>query len=272
MRITEFYIILGREGFLIDHATTVQAVLRCVIGEISPRGTAYVGLVLEALLRLFPSEGGKMLDCCGITEKCLRACGNNYFGIDSCDPDRVIVIYMTALARMFFVDPDLLQSKLPISLQSGTFGHAQLVNLYVTRFQVAGNGAHGLLFQTLWGMLLLSFLPPSPFHRFTMTQCVLEKANDIFSAFVYLLRNVDTNLSNIISYEVEFDDETRIDRNTLCAYDALVLEQTNYDKLHCSNFRRLLREKLDSLSVAEYNRLLSMLDNDIVHQIITLAT
>lgn len=268
MRITEYYIILGRDGFLNDHATTIQAVLCNIVGEVSPRGAAYVGLVLEALLRLFPSEGGKMLDC-GIIDKFLEACANNYFGIDSCDPDRVIVIYMTALARVSLANPALIQNKLPTTLQAGTFGHAQLVDLYVKRFQVAGNGAHGLLFQSIWGMLLLSFYPPS--HIITLTNSVLERSNDIFGAFVYLLRNVNRDGSNILSYEVECDDEEeRIDRDT-SAYDALLQEQATCDKLLSSNFRHQLTKKLSGLSVAlgndEYCRFLSTLDNIILQQL-----
>ena len=266
MRITEYYIILGREGFLNDHATTIQAVLCNIVGEVSPRGTACVGLVLEALLRLFPSEGGEVLDCCGVTEKILEACANNYFGVDSCDPDRVIVIYMTALARMSLVNSTFLQSKLPITLQTGTFGNSQLVDLYVKRFHVAGNGAHGLLFQTLWGMLLLSFYPPS--HSITLTSSVLEHANDIFGAFVYLLRNVNRDGSNLLPYEVDCDDdEEKLDRDT-CAYDSLLQEQTKCDKVHSSNFRHQLKEKLSGIGAVlgndEYGRFLSTLDSTIL--------
>lgn len=269
MRITEYYIIIGREGFLNEHATTIQTVLCNTVGEVSPLGTAYVGLVLEGLLRLFPKEGGKLLDSCGITDKFLEACANNYFCIDSCDPDRVIVIYMTALARIASADEDLLQSKLPLSLKVGTFGHSQLVDLYVKRFQVAGNGAHGLLFQTLWAMLLISFYPPS--HTITLTTSVLEKANEIFGAFVYLLKNVTVDGSNLLSYEVEYDDdEEMIDRDTR-AYDALLQEQTACDKAQSSDFRHKLTEKLNGLGVAlgndEYGRFLSTLDSAMLQQL-----
>jgi len=269
MRITEYYIILGREGFLNDHATTVQAVLCNTVGEVSPRGAVYVGLVLEALLRLFPSEGGKVLDCCGMTDKFLEACANNYFGIDSCDPDRVIVLYMTALARISLASPTLLQLKLPITLEAGTFEHAQFVDLYVKRFQVAGNGAHGLLFQSIWGMLLLSFYPPSQITN--LTNPVLERANDIFGAFVYLLRNVNSDGSNILSYEVECDDEEeKIDRDT-CAYDTVLQEQAKCDKVLSSNFRHHLTKMLGGLSAAlgndEYVQFLCTIDSTILQQL-----
>ena len=270
MRITEYYIILGKEGFLNDHATTIQSVLCNTVGEVSARGTAYVGLVFEALLRLFPYEGGKLMDSCGIIDKILVACANNYYGIDSCDPDRVVVIYMTALARISLADPAFLQNKLPITLQAGTFGHSQMVDLLVKRFQLAGNGAHGLLFQTLWATLLLSFYPPSS-HTSPLTNSVLEKSNEIFSAFVYLLKNVHKDGSNLLSYEVECDDdEEKIDRDT-CVYDSLVQEQAARDKARSSDFRDKLTEKLNGLCAAlgneEYSRFLSTLDATVLQQL-----
>lgn len=269
MRITEYYIILGKEGFLNDHATTIQSVLCSTVGEVSARGTAYVGLVFEALLRLFPYEGGKLMDSCGI-DKILEACANNYYCIDSCDPDRVVVIYMTALARIALADPAFLQNRLPITLQAGTFGHSQMVDFFVKRFQVAGNGAHGLLFQTLWATLLLSFYPPSS-NPSPLTNSVLEKSNEIFGAFVYLLKNVHKDGSNLLSYEVECDDdEEKIDRDT-CAYDSLVQEQAANDKARSSDFRDKLTEKLNGLCAAlgneEYVRFMSTLDATILQQL-----
>ena len=269
MRITEYYIITGKDDFLNDHATTIQDVLCNIVGVVSPRGTAYVGLVLESLLRLFPSEGGNLLDCCGIISKILEACASNYFGTDSCDPDRVVVIYLTALTRISLANPGFLSSKLPINLQSGTFGNANLVDLLVKKFQVAGNGAHGLSFQTLWGMLLLSFYPPS--HTLTLTNIVLEKANEIFVAFVYLLKNVNRDGSNILSYEVEFDDEEEtIDRDK-STYDALVQEQAACDKILATNFRQQLKEKLNGLSNAlgneEYARFLGTVESATLQQL-----
>ena len=144
-----------------------------------------------------------------------------------------------------------------------------MVDLFVKRFQVGGNGAHGLGCQSFWGVLLLSFYPPSQTPPFT--NAVLEASNDIFSAFVYLLRNVNSDGSNFLSYEVEFDDEEEtIDRDT-SAYDSLLEEQTKSDKLLPSNFRRRLKEMLGGLGVAvgsdEYNRCITTIDSDTLQQL-----
>jgi hypothetical protein len=75
----------------------------------------------------------------------------------------------------------------------------------VSKFHVAGNGAHGLMFQKLWALLLLSFYPPS-----TATICssiVLNKSCEIFPLFSYVSRNVDSHYSNLLHYDVEMDDE-----------------------------------------------------------------
>ena len=128
MRITEYYILLGGATFLNDHATTLETVLRNLVGEVRPRGTAYVALVIEALLRAFPKEGGSMLVESGILQVFLEACAWNYWEEETCEPDRVIVLYLTALARILLSTPCALQGLLPLALRSGAvFGEEELV-------------------------------------------------------------------------------------------------------------------------------------------------
>lgn len=203
MRITEHYIILGGGTFLNDHSNTIQQILRNVIGEVRPRGTAYIFLVVEALLRLFPLEGGILLRDCGVLNTFINACALSYFEDDKCEPDRVIVLYLTALSRVFLASPSTLQSLLPTKLPSGAiFGEEEWISLYLLKFQVAGNGAHGLLFQKLWAVLLLSVYP-SPF--------TIKQSNQIFDKLLYVLRNLSPNGSNVLSYEVACDDEEDYD-------------------------------------------------------------
>ena len=76
-------------------------------------------------------------------------------------------------------------------------------------FQAAGNGAHGLLFQKLWAMLLLSLYPPSK-----ATSCsyeILNQSSQIFQMFSYIIHNVDANGSNLLQYEVEYDAEEEME-------------------------------------------------------------
>lgn len=206
MRITEHYIILGESNFLNDHAATIQAVLGNIVGEVRPRGTAYIFLLIEALLRSFPVEGGSLLQSCGILKLFMEACASSYFEDEKCEPDRVIVLYLTALARILLPTPSALRSLLPLKLPSGAdFGEEEFIELYLLKFQVAGNGAHGLLFQKLWALLLLSFYPPCQ-----LTSCcnaVLGKSNVIFNKSIYVLKNLDANGTNLLSYDVGYDEE-----------------------------------------------------------------
>jgi hypothetical protein len=199
MRITERYIMLGGANFLNDHSTTIQQVLSNIVGEVRPRGAAHVFLVLEALLRSFPVEGGLLLRDCGVLNILMTSCAKSYFEVEQCEPDRVVVLYLTTLARIFLSAPSTLRSLFPVKLQSGdVFTEDQWINLYLLKFQVAGNGAHGLLFQKLWTLLLLTLYP---------TPCIITKSNQIFEKIVYLLRNLSPCGTNILSFEVTYDEE-----------------------------------------------------------------
>lgn len=221
MRVTEHYIMLGGATFLNDHAGTVQMVLSNLIGEVNPRGTAYVFLVVEALLRCFPAEGGALLQSCGACNALLLACGSSFFEEEKCEPDRAIVLYLTSLARVVLSAPEALQ--LPLTLPSGAvFGEGELVSLYLRKFQVAGNGAHGLLFQKLWALLLLSFYPPC---RSPRSDAVLRESNAIFNIFTVLLKNVSKDGTNVLSYEIGYDDEEEPCHIGEDFYESLLQEQ-----------------------------------------------
>jgi hypothetical protein len=228
MRITEHYILLGGASFLNDHSNTVQHVLRTVVGEVRPRGTAYIFLVVEALLRSFPVEGGLLLRDCGVLNTLIYSCALSYFEDDKCEPDRVIVLYLTALARVFLSAPSILQSLFPANLQSGaSFGEEEWISLYLLKFQVAGNGAHGLLFQKLWAILLLSVYP-SP--------CTVKKSNQIFDKLLYVLKNLNPSGSNVLSYEVVYDDEEDKDTLNIGADVYEIAMQEQRSKVNIANF------------------------------------
>jgi hypothetical protein len=128
MRITEHYIILGGVAFLNDHAATLQTVLVNLIGAVSPRGEAYVSLVTEALLRQFPAEGGLLLLQCGVIKKFLNACSLASSGSTESQPDRVLVLYLTTMARVLIASPEMLAT--PGLFSPGeAFGLDQLVSL-----------------------------------------------------------------------------------------------------------------------------------------------
>ena len=106
-----------------------------------------------------------------------------------------------------------------------------MISLYLDKFQVAGNGAHGLLIQKLWALLLLSFYPPCPLP--TCSNSVLGKSNEIFGRVVYLLENVNADGSNLLSYEVGCDEEEETVGIGSEAYEVLLQEQRATVRIAC---------------------------------------
>eukprot|EP00804_Cyclotella_cryptica_P008499 CCRYP_004002-RB/>CCRYP_004002-RB protein AED:0.01 eAED:0.01 QI:3/1/1/1/1/0.75/4/605/1092 len=143
MKITEHYIILGGDDFLKEYGTTLQTVLVNLIGEVSPRGEAYIALVTETLLRKFPVEGGLLLLHCGVLKKFLDACSLNWSESKESEPDRVIVLYLTAMARIFIASPEMLESAGLFSSESA-FGINELVCP-----PCASNSSHTIKYLTL---------------------------------------------------------------------------------------------------------------------------
>mmetsp|Transcript_27442 Transcript_27442/g.46712 ORF Transcript_27442/g.46712 Transcript_27442/m.46712 type:complete len:540 (-) Transcript_27442:98-1717(-) len=269
MRITEYYIILGGANFLNDHATTIQTTICNIIGEVRPRGTAYMFLVIEALLRSFPAEGGSMLQSCGVLKKMVESCASNYFEHDKCEPDRVIVLYLAALARASLAMPGLLQSLLPLTTSSGAvFGEEELVHLYLMKWKVAGNGAHGLLFQKLWALLLLSFYPPCQLASCCNT--VLAKSNTIFNIFVYVIKNTNRDGTNVLSYEVGYGEEEETVDTGAEIYEAMLQEQRTKDIVISTLLQEAVSTKMSGLPHElgqKYQEFLSTIGNDTLQQL-----
>ena len=114
MVITEGYILLGGNDFLNAHFDTLKDILFRIIGEINPQGVTYMYLVIEALLRRFPVETSNLFKSNGILLKLLNACADNYFHRKDCEPDRVTILYLTAISRMDLSTSSLLDGLLPL--------------------------------------------------------------------------------------------------------------------------------------------------------------
>ena len=104
-KIVEHYIIIGREVFLNEHAATLQAIFTNLVGEVSPRGQAYITLVTESLLTQFPVEGSMLLLHCGVVSKYIDSCILASSGSNDSESDRVIVMYLSTIARVFLAHP-----------------------------------------------------------------------------------------------------------------------------------------------------------------------
>lgn len=133
MMITEMYTMLGGEQFLAANAESLYKVLHLTVAKVRPRGAKYVGLVLEALLREFPSDGGLLLLRSGILEKMLRSCALNHVNDRQCESDKVISVYLNSLTRVLFTSPKILDSLLPLvdagGISNFSFGYKDLVSI-----------------------------------------------------------------------------------------------------------------------------------------------
>ena len=132
MLVTEVYIMLGGQEFLAVNAESLCKVLHLTVAKVRPRGAKYVGLVVEALLRAYPSDGGLLLLRSGILEAMLCSCALNYANDKQCEPDRVISLYLNSFARVLFASPGILDSLLPLSASGfsvDSFGYKELVRI-----------------------------------------------------------------------------------------------------------------------------------------------
>ena len=221
MKIIEMYVLLGGRAFFGRHAVTLQTTLRGVASqEMSPRATAYFFLAVETILRAYPVDGASLLLRCDVLQMFIRACASSQFGEVDSDPDRVIVLYLSALARVFLSDDGnvFMDSLLPVQLASGTFHREELVDLYLAKFQIAGNGAHGLMLQKLYMMFLLSIQP---------TPHILGKSDKLLEHCQYIIRNAKGGL--LLPYSVEVDEEDNI---AVGEYDVLVARHMQAVRLH----------------------------------------
>lgn len=130
MMITEMYIMIGGGDFLRTNAEPLSEVLQLTVGNVRPRGAKYVGLVLEALLRDYPSEGGALLLRTDVLMALLRSCASTFANDGEREPDRILCVYLNALARVLVASPCILDSVLPLCGNDNlgySFGHSELV-------------------------------------------------------------------------------------------------------------------------------------------------
>lgn len=116
---------MGGKDFLNEYASELQVMLVNLIDEVNSRGQAYIALVTESLLKQFPTEGGLLLIQCGVMKKFIKACSISFSGSECSEPDRVIVLYLSAMARIFLASPQLLETA---ELSEGSFGVNEMVS------------------------------------------------------------------------------------------------------------------------------------------------
>lgn len=125
--IFEMSIMLGGQTFLAAHAESLCKCLCLTLTKVRPRGAKYVALVLEALLREFPLDGGLLLLRCGILQTMVRACAMSWSNSEESEPQQVVSLYLNSLARVLFISSGILDKVLPLQDAGCSFGYKELV-------------------------------------------------------------------------------------------------------------------------------------------------
>ena len=112
MYIIEYYILRSSVSFLQSYSSHLQHILQLVVGQVKPRGAFYVYLIIEALLRRYPADGGVLLLQSGVLQTMIQSCASNYVQEKDCEPDRVIMLYLNAISRMMLSSPHILDEGL----------------------------------------------------------------------------------------------------------------------------------------------------------------
>jgi len=245
MMITEVYILLGGAAFLNANSTPLQAVLVQVVGNVQPRGAAYVMLVWEALMRAFPVEGGQLLLQAGVLRTMLASCAAFYNEERGSEPERVVSLYLTVFARALLASPRLMDGCLSSSLtDAAAFGPSELILLYFRLFDYGLScGGFDRLRRKLWVSMSLSLLPPNESVYGTTLVENISKGLEMYTS----LNSEEAANDSLAPYEVGQDDE----EDTFLAgeenYKALLAKQCTQDLALTANLHQAFANALEGL-------------------------
>jgi len=265
MNITQGYILLGGTTFLSHHSSDLQQILILLVGNVNPRGAAYLNLIFECLLGAFPSQGVPLFIHGGIANKMIQSCAANYNDENDCEPDRVIIIYLSVLARLVLHSSNILDTILPISCKQTMFGHDHLLSLYFRFFEESGGGSS--LCQKLWTAFLLSLLPPSPtLNNFRVH--LLELMDSLMSC---CLDTIKQNNTALIPYSVGYDSEEETVDFSKSSYQNLLDANLRMDTIYNADIRSLLKLKMQQLSSdlnkSDHDRLLQSVRPNVLYEL-----
>mmetsp|Transcript_44834 Transcript_44834/g.136923 ORF Transcript_44834/g.136923 Transcript_44834/m.136923 type:complete len:281 (+) Transcript_44834:1461-2303(+) len=256
MLIAEMYVLQGGASFLNFHSSSLVHLLSLTVGVVRPRGAAYVGLVLEALLRRFPAEGGSLLvgGGAGVAEMMINSCGSNWTRNEESEPDRVVVIYLTAMARMLLGDPTALDGFFPAKVSDGkggvvSFGHGDLVGMFL-KLHLSLSGSHAPLHRKLWAMCLLSLLPPSQSPASPYGRPLGEGMDPLMELCLDVLREEKEPGCHPTPapFSVGYDSEEETVDCGKGAYDAFIQREMQQDIAFTTNFEALFQAKMAAMS------------------------
>ena len=244
LMISEAYILLGGASFLNRYSAPLQAILVLVVGNVHPRGASYVMLVLEALMRAFPAEGGHLLLQAGVLKTMLTSCAAFYNEEQGSEPERVVSLYLVVFARALLVSPRLMDGLLAVVADTKAFGPNELILLYFRLFNYElPCGGFNALRRKLWVLMSLSLLPPteSPFGEILAGN--LDKGVEMYTS----ANSEDANGTLLAPYEVGADDEEETFLAGEDNYKALLAKQGAHDAAVNANLHRQFSSALEGL-------------------------
>ena len=245
MMITETYILLGGAVFLNAHPASLQAVLGQVVGNVHPRGVAYVMLVLEALMRAFPTEGGQLLLQADILRTMVGSCAAFYNEDPGSEPERVISLYLTVFARALLASPRLMDGDLSSSLvDDAVFGPNEVVQLYFRLFDYEiSSGGFDKTRCKLWVLMSLSLLPPAESLYGGILVENIAKGLTMYTS----VNSEEATNNSFVPYEVGQDDEEESFLAGEENYKALLAKQCGQDIALTANLHQAFSSALEGL-------------------------
>ena len=260
MLLMEGYILLGGKDFLRSHSVTLCWILNRVVGQVRPRGASYIMLVLEALLRQCPSEGGQMLFECGIINTMLINCAKNHHNADDCEEDMIIIYYLSAFARILLSTPQSFDSLFPICCKTNkttiSFLATNLIELYWQKY----DHVNQMLWKKSWIVLFFVLLPPT---NSCFDETIIKNFDGLVNNAVdYLLEEQHRGENSLLS--LNFDDQSDVapEVGNAC-YKNLLFHQMEKDSIINLNLSIFIKAKMEEF----HNRVGDQVYNDVLSSV-----
>jgi len=261
MLITEGYILLGGASFWNNHSSSLELIMKLIIGNISARGAMYANLVLEALLKTVPVEGTSMLLNSGVVATMLRSIAETYNDEDHCEPYEVINMYLTIISRVLLATPNNMRIVAAYADECNNFGFCQVVDLYFQQF----NNLYDPPRQKLWTMLLLSLLLP-PNLDFICSTNLLTTFN--FNRILQCSLNVLQEKATLTPYSVGYDSEEETLTLHVGNHEFLNNALSAKDPCYATDFRAFyldaMRTFQNTVDAAHFQNLLQSVDKQLL--------
>jgi len=251
MMLAADYVLMGGRDFLQSESNKLAELLSLTVTKVQPRGAEYVALVLEALLRAFPLEGGLLLMESQVIPTMLKSCASHYLEDDNSEPRRVVNLYLTSICRSLLGNRTLLDAFFA-SVDTSSFGPRELV---VMILQCARANALDSFHPTRRKLCLMALLAQIQQNQqqTCLSPFVLQQARGLSEE----CQNNACNEEECSFYSVgfDFDEESLPDRQH--DEDPFIKQAVANDIANTTNFPQLVRYNLTELQRLMGENLLS---------------